>query len=414
MNLLKRIQTRFPVICLVSLGFLFSCGRSNNSKDKPNASCDITGSNYLVSGQDIEYQNSAVSCIDLASGSTELLLESSSSDAILKKTSNHQYFFFERTPKLNGASAFEIVFSENSASIKEQMSGQKLEGFDARDPHDIVQYGKDKFLLAGFSSHSLSFLDYYKSDSLSLTASIWNLDTDTSKFRPTQILKIKERIFVLHQSYKEEEYLKPAGKSKIFVFDVKDSESKLIPLDLNLETKNIQGIDLEGTFPNKIWYLEKQDLIGVYSLCASFVDNRNQCKDSIEFYSTKTLTVQPELRIDIPKKYSMNGSEIGASSNHLYVNVKETREKQNLSAILEINLQTKSISTFFVYPEGTTSSHGIYFDQTNKKVLFGIGDVKSKKGMLCELSNGIASSQSIHDAKCSSKMNYIPGQIYPL
>ena len=318
--------------------------------------------------------------LDLASFETNKILAGESGDPAFYRTGSDVLLFnrsqdsrnFRRLSK-SGQSAF-------------QVDGQKaFGGGEFGDPHDALDLGNDRILLAHYTQGSLVIIDKNSGEQVSRIEADWDLPADAA-FKPEALVAFerdgKKKIYVVHQALSLAGGLISAnGSQQVFVLEQEGSSVR--PVDLNPSAAKIQGIKIAGSFPLPVRF-QKRDRLLLVSMCSRYTAMGSSltgipCNSAVEEIDPATDAVS--VLWDLTgSPYSMNGPVIpGPSPTKFFANVDvQTGPNAFEQSVGLFDVADRSFVRMYDFAKDSGGFWAAFFDEASQKLF--VGDTNDASG----------------------------------
>lgn len=304
---------------------------------------------YLTTVAD-DFQSSSLQRISLEDYQATEILAGESGDPYLSSFGSQLLFFNRNLSNQNLR-----ILSEQDASIQSGPQ-QRIAGLGPGDPHASAAIDQDNLLL---SLHNGGQLAIWHAPSNTLSPLDLPLDFQGPQFKPSSIVKVRDKLFVAHQAYdftaKGSEVF---GNGTIFVFNIVGSS--VAAQDLDPATAGIQGISIAGNFPQLV-AKNSYEFYSV-SLCSSITANPEACRSVVEAINTTTLTatVAWDFAAAGTSLY-MNGPAILGQEDQQLLVAAESGDRKHLSShIWLLDLAQGTLQPIYDFAAGIPGFYGLY------------------------------------------------------
>jgi hypothetical protein len=306
--------------------------------------------------------------MNLETKKTRLMLSGESGDVGLFATDDRLLLFNRSFESQN----YRVLQDDVRFSDQQQFAGGQI-----GDPHDVLDLGGDKLLLAHFTEGTLIVIDQNSGEEIERVEGEWDLPSG-STLKPEALIRYGDTIYVVHQALSFESGKMIAdGSQQVFLLDAES----LKPIDLDRDSPKIQGIKLVGSFPIPV---AQKNRILLVSLCSSF--ETQDCRAAIEEISTVGAAPKTSHVLwNDPPAFMNGGVTPGSTEDIFYANVELPSSRgSHAKAFARFDLRTQAIES--VHEFSSAGFWGAFFHGASDTLY--IGDESENGGQFIVIESG--------------------------
>ncbi len=323
------------------------------------------GTRGLILSTTENYQSSRLFFFDFATGKKTQLLSGESGDPAVF-TSRGETFFINRSA--NNSNLRTLSLGTNSFDLGVQTA---IPGAGTGDPQSVIHIDDRHLLMSFWASSTLGVFDLEDCAMVKTFEFPVDLgDNPSSVFRPSSFVQTgseeSAQTYVVHQGINSDGY-SLNGSQQLFAVTWDGTELGLIDNDPVKE--RIQGIPLKVSNPTAA-FVNSDNSLNVVGSCTIF--NTAECIHGIETVDLTNKVTALNFNFSELKEKN-NGSVVAISEQTYFMQMVVPGTAGDLSdskkIVAQINLQDKSITEFYAYPNESNGCCGLFYESVSKKLI---------------------------------------------